>query len=103
MLFDVSTPIPQPPPAVTWVNSCVSARKGKPHRLFTLTTAKQPFELHIQLYNTGDIEGVRERHKPFYAAAVANVNLGATSPVFKILDVLFITAAEEILSFTTEY
>jgi hypothetical protein len=26
LLFDVSTPIPQPPPGVTWVNSCVSAR-----------------------------------------------------------------------------
>jgi hypothetical protein len=108
LLFDVSTPIPQQPPGVTWVNSCVSARKGTSHRLFTLTTSQQPFELHVQLYNTGDIQGVPERDKPFHAAAARNLNLAATSPVLKILDALFNMAAEEILSdgghpFTAEY
>jgi hypothetical protein len=108
ILFDISEPLPQPPPGVTWVNSCVSARKGRTHRLFTLTTAQQPVELHISLYNTNDIEGVRERDKPFYAAAAANLNLANTSPVLKILYALFVTAAEEILadgghSFTADY
>jgi hypothetical protein len=98
LLVDVSTPLPQPPPGVTWVNSCVSARKGTTHRLFTLTTAQQPVELHVQLYNTIDIEGVQERNKIFYAAAAASLNLAATSPVLKILDALLITAAEEILA-----
>ena len=107
MLFDVSSPL-QPPPCVTWVNSCLSARKGTTHRLFTLTTAQQPFEIHIQIYNTSEIEGVPERDKPFLAAAAANLNLAATSPVLKILDALFITAAEEIIAdgghcFTAEY
>ena len=106
LLFDVSSPL-QPPPGVTWVNSCLSARKGTTHRLFTLT-AQQPFEVHIQIYNTSEIEGVPERDKPFLAAAAANLNLAATSPVLKILDALFITAAEEIIAdgghcFTAEY
>jgi hypothetical protein len=86
----------------------VSARKGTTHRLFTLTTNQQPIELHIQLYNTIDIEGAPERHKPFYAAAAANLNLAGTSPVLKILDALLLTAAEEILAdgghcFTADY
>jgi hypothetical protein len=108
LLVDVSTPLPQPPPGVTWVNSCVSARKGTTHRLFTLTTNQQPVELHVQLYNTIDIEGVPERNKRFYAAAAANLNLAGTSPVLKILDALLLTAAEEILAdgghcFTADY
>ena len=108
LLFDVSSPLPQPPPGVTWVNSCVSARKVTTHRLFTLTTAQRPFELHVQLYNTNDIEGVPERDKPFYTAVAANLHLPTSSPVLKILDALFITAAEEILAdgghcFTAEY
>jgi hypothetical protein len=50
----------------------------------------------------------RERDKPFYAAATANRNLANTSPVLKILDALFVTAAKEILadgrhSFTADY
>jgi hypothetical protein len=73
-----------------------------------LTTAQQPVELHIQLNNTNDIEGVPERNKAFYAAASANLNLAGTSPVLKILNALLLTAAEEILAdsghcFTADY
>jgi hypothetical protein len=53
-----------------------------------LTTAQQPVQLHISLYNTSDIDGVPERDKPFYvaaAAAAATLNLATTSPVQKIL------------------
>ena len=108
LLFDISEPLPQPPPGVTWVNSSVSARKWRSHRLFTLTTSQQQFEVHVQLYNTSDIEGLPESEKPFHTAAFACLHLPATSPVLKISDALFITAAEEILSdgghcFTTDY
>lgn len=96
LLLDISEPLPQPPPGVTWVNSCVSAREGTSHRLFTLTSSQQPFEVHFQLYNTSDIEGLPERDKPFHTAASACQHLFATSPVLKIIDALLITAAEKI-------
>lgn len=59
------------------------------------------------MYNTNDIEEVLERDKPLLAVVSACLHLSPASPVLKILDDLFITAAE-ILSagghpFTSEH
>jgi hypothetical protein len=99
LLLDISEPLPKFPPGVTWVNSCVSARKGSSHRLFTTTTtSQQPFLVTVQMYNTNDIEEVLEQDKPLLAVVSACLHLSPTSPVLKILDDLFVTAEEETLS-----